>query len=525
MADQGSIYQPLDIEKREIRLLKLIDSGGHNPNDLHFELHEFSLNDPPKFTALTYRWGSERSPKQIYINGRLFPPGLPLADDINSEQLSINLFEYLKQRKAQQSLGWLFVDALCINQTDKRELNNQVQMMGEIYRKTECAVTWLGTKGDPDGIRRMWPLGDYDYQKLSAFWADCEDRLEELCRSPEDVLKLAEVFIDRKEPKARLQYIFMIAFFNWEYWSRLWIVQEVLLPSALRIQFRSTQIEASLLEKFARKYNRAMYSHHCQSESYEDPDNPDVVHRLRQKYIASGEKHRPADFVLATQLAVIFFNFRQRLQCLEVQRRSLPFFDALRVTGGQECNIRLHRGFGHSGLVENPVILDEHSSESELFFYILLEGLVRVGHYCTGGICSKHKDMCWQVWTVFRASPMEPSIAFFTTECLRLCKNEFTVPQYIEVAYDYERITKLSSPVTNVVQLWRWKPYVKYRRILAVKRRRGLERSLTKVNQEDALVKGIQPEDPKQKAEEKLCSVWKQQMRELKESRWRTEEG
>jgi hypothetical protein len=38
----------------------------------------------------------------------------------------------------------LWIDAICINQTDIAERSHQVQMMMDIYRQCECCLIWLG---------------------------------------------------------------------------------------------------------------------------------------------------------------------------------------------------------------------------------------------------------------------------------------------------------------------------------------------------------------------------------------------
>jgi hypothetical protein len=41
----------------------------------------------------------------------------------------------------------LWIDGVCINQTDILERNRQVQLMGEIYSRASCVLIWLGDVG------------------------------------------------------------------------------------------------------------------------------------------------------------------------------------------------------------------------------------------------------------------------------------------------------------------------------------------------------------------------------------------
>lgn len=40
--------------------------------------------------------------------------------------------------------GYLWIDAICINQATTLEKNHQVSMMGMIYSQAECVIVWLG---------------------------------------------------------------------------------------------------------------------------------------------------------------------------------------------------------------------------------------------------------------------------------------------------------------------------------------------------------------------------------------------
>lgn len=44
---------------------------------------------------------------------------------------------------ASQAFEWLWIDALCINQSDTSERNEQVFRMGEIFRNAALVVAWI----------------------------------------------------------------------------------------------------------------------------------------------------------------------------------------------------------------------------------------------------------------------------------------------------------------------------------------------------------------------------------------------
>jgi hypothetical protein len=66
-----------------------------------------------------------------------------------------NLFEALLHLRGKKETRILWVDAVCINQQDKSERNEQVRWMGEIYSSVQQVIIWLGkeAEGGDSGLR------------------------------------------------------------------------------------------------------------------------------------------------------------------------------------------------------------------------------------------------------------------------------------------------------------------------------------------------------------------------------------
>ncbi|KAK3331172.1 heterokaryon incompatibility protein-domain-containing protein [Apodospora peruviana] len=104
------LYQPLNNEACEIRLLTLL------PND---DLDEVDGS----FQALSYAWGD---------------PFITTGITGHSEPV----------------ICW--VDAVCINQDDEAEKSSLAQLMGDIYRGAESVIVWLGeARDDSDMVMDM----------------------------------------------------------------------------------------------------------------------------------------------------------------------------------------------------------------------------------------------------------------------------------------------------------------------------------------------------------------------------------
>jgi hypothetical protein len=88
-----------------------------------------------EYEALSYTWGSEADKAEIRVNNRSMP-------------VTRNLFEALKALRLPDKQRVLWIDAICINQTDLRERDSQVNIMRHIYKGARAVIVWLGPAAD-----------------------------------------------------------------------------------------------------------------------------------------------------------------------------------------------------------------------------------------------------------------------------------------------------------------------------------------------------------------------------------------
>lgn len=137
-------YKPLTDPIYEIRLLHILphDDGGQLALTLRtVSTAQYSI---PAYRALSYAWGISQQTRSIRLNGALFciSPGLE------------NALRSLRNAKVHESNGefenmLLWIDAICINQGDIEERNQQVRKMDMIYALAKEAVIWLGDHIEP----------------------------------------------------------------------------------------------------------------------------------------------------------------------------------------------------------------------------------------------------------------------------------------------------------------------------------------------------------------------------------------
>ncbi|KLU88857.1 hypothetical protein, variant [Magnaporthiopsis poae ATCC 64411] len=94
------------------------------------------------YDALSYVWGSEDGKRPIYMvdgNG---------GNNGNELRVTANLHVALLQLRHCLWERFLWIDAICINQGNIDEKNQQVQSMAKIYAKASRVIVWLGDAAD-----------------------------------------------------------------------------------------------------------------------------------------------------------------------------------------------------------------------------------------------------------------------------------------------------------------------------------------------------------------------------------------
>ncbi|KAL5433636.1 hypothetical protein PMIN06_011620, partial [Paraphaeosphaeria minitans] len=122
----SSIYkhQPLDVENHQIRLLKLRDRSEHTKD---YCLDTFDYKEAPPYIALSYTWGDKHPTGTISIDGKKF-------------EIRMNLLNFLSTHKADK---YVWIDQICIDQSNDEERSHQVKFTGDIYSRCDFVLVWL----------------------------------------------------------------------------------------------------------------------------------------------------------------------------------------------------------------------------------------------------------------------------------------------------------------------------------------------------------------------------------------------
>jgi len=128
-------YLPL-FASDEIRLLTLFK--GKRRSIVECKLSHASLSSSTTYEALSYTWGSENNLQPIFIDGHVV-------------QIRENLASALQHLRYEDADRKLWVDSLCINQSNIEERNHQVLRMGSIFQRAKSVQAWLGIASDDSG--------------------------------------------------------------------------------------------------------------------------------------------------------------------------------------------------------------------------------------------------------------------------------------------------------------------------------------------------------------------------------------
>lgn len=223
----------------QIRLLTLLPTGPYTEDDesvyVRCYLDVYDRDALPKYEALSYNWGGEVRTRSIVCNGKSFPVTENCYKALKA--LGVRCFK----RSKPLALPKLWIDAICINQDDNEERSGQVAMMGAIFHSATLTIVHLGDLVDA----RAASSSMFEIYALDA--VDTLHRLSQLMTEQElDYTDLRDILrnIDDFASVWKL-------FFAQSWFTRMWVVQEVLLADQILVLWGQHSIPWRCVELFA----------------------------------------------------------------------------------------------------------------------------------------------------------------------------------------------------------------------------------------------------------------------------------
>ncbi|KAI5457047.1 heterokaryon incompatibility protein-domain-containing protein [Mariannaea sp. PMI_226] len=128
---QGHKYEYKSLPVGGFARYLVLQPASSDTDPLVCNLYTARLEEFPPFEAISYVWGSSAKNRPITCDGNAF-------------YITENLLEALHQVRLVNKPRTLWVDLICINQTDAEERGHQVSMMGQIYKTSICTLICMG---------------------------------------------------------------------------------------------------------------------------------------------------------------------------------------------------------------------------------------------------------------------------------------------------------------------------------------------------------------------------------------------
>lgn len=225
---KGTLHHcSLEYKKESKRPTNVYDLHGHWRTD--YALSSEDLNQPTWYTALSYTWGEPD----------------PTTDAViecggNKIKITHSLETALRHFRQKDHSINMWVDQICINQSNNKEKEQQIPLMSKIYGQAASTVIWLGeaTEGSVEAFELL--------KRLGIFFDGCDSSIP-----PEDFERV--FFCSAKDH--RWKHLWDLV--NRRWFTRLWIIQEVILSGNAWIVCGETELH---WEYFVRCLSGLFYS-------------------------------------------------------------------------------------------------------------------------------------------------------------------------------------------------------------------------------------------------------------------------
>ncbi|EEU45261.1 uncharacterized protein NECHADRAFT_100683 [Fusarium vanettenii 77-13-4] len=245
LPEEEFVHSPL----QDLKGIRLVYVDVQN-STLRCTLQTYSSSEIPPYVCLSYVWAdfgpmmnrgrdfretelevpmfSHSDSADIILNDRRFSIGA------NLHAALLGLYQYLDGRP-------IWIDAMCINQTDSNEKALQVARMGEIYSAAEKVFIWLGrkhtTRDTALRILKVWP----------SFPANPDNANIQFHGKKYNT---AKAFFDATSTGSELiSWIGLLTIVTESWWSRVWTVQEFILSKEYAFFYNGAQVPTDDFKK------------------------------------------------------------------------------------------------------------------------------------------------------------------------------------------------------------------------------------------------------------------------------------
>ena len=203
----------------------------------------------PLYTAVSWMWGPRQDLVDLDVQGRVL-------------QIQANLGRLIQDLQDDRQARNLWIDAICIDQGSVEERNHQVQLMGRIYSSANYVVACLLAERLKD-------------RKKLANTAKEVHQVFERCLKGRTTFSMSDS--NRLSSESR-------QFFENRYFTRRWIIQEIIHARSVTLCCEGYQMPLSILESMSDDSRRQRFSSSSPSSTRQLMNSrPMQLCRLRQE--------------------------------------------------------------------------------------------------------------------------------------------------------------------------------------------------------------------------------------------------
>ncbi|KAH8676496.1 heterokaryon incompatibility protein-domain-containing protein [Tricladium varicosporioides] len=235
--------------------IRLIELHPPSANKISFSIHATEINNTPPYDALSYTWGDPRcsyleaEPDSSYYQANILAicngRSIMIRRNLRDAMRMLQTASFAQLGRSKQRYIW--IDALCIDQTNMTERSEQVMLMTLLYQKAESVIAWIGledatTQDALVVVDRLSSVSPTDMFNASA----------DIYRviTAEDMLNPqsyhSKLGID---PITEQHWIAWVAFLHRPYFKRVWVVQEVTVAKSITVVCGSYILDWGSLSK------------------------------------------------------------------------------------------------------------------------------------------------------------------------------------------------------------------------------------------------------------------------------------
>ena len=123
-----AIYARHSLGAGRFRLVKLLHAEGDYVSELGIDFETHSIDEPPKYTAISHTWGGQTFDHHVSFLDRIHIP------------VTKSCWDGLQVAVCRSSHRLIWIDQLCIDQGNSDEKSRQIQLMDSIFTKADSTA-------------------------------------------------------------------------------------------------------------------------------------------------------------------------------------------------------------------------------------------------------------------------------------------------------------------------------------------------------------------------------------------------